>query len=314
MKFVVLFFFLMGLSNASQVPYKVHECKKDVKTFCKNVPLYKKVELHNCLTKNLNRISKLCRERVVKTTKTLKEKNKCYEDIQKLCPGDTKIKEMNTCLKKNEKKLSKLCLQQREEMRKKRKPCESDIKAFCATVKKGKGRLNKCLSKNEKKLSVACREAREKHLKKIVKKKPCYADVTKYCADVKPGKGAIHRCLEKNSSKLSDSCTKERKKVMAQRTALNPCYPDIISLCSEFTGDDKKVRKCLEKKMDNVSSTCRDRMSDIKKRRSSIQIACKEDEKKYCKNIPKKGNKMLKCLAQNISKLSTKCVDELKNK
>jgi hypothetical protein len=48
--------------------------------------------------------------------------------------------------------------QQRDAM----KACEADVKAYCANVERGEGRIAKCLKENEGKVSAECKAQMEK--------------------------------------------------------------------------------------------------------------------------------------------------------
>jgi Cysteine rich repeat len=48
--------------------------------------------------------------------------------------------------------------QQRDAM----KACQADVKAYCANVERGEGRLAKCLKENEAKVSAECKAQMQK--------------------------------------------------------------------------------------------------------------------------------------------------------
>ena len=68
------------------------------------------------------------------------------------------------------------------------KACAADIKAQCADVKPGGGKLKDCVKEHFSDLSADCQVA---IVRAAAVGKACKADVKHYCADVKREKGAM---------------------------------------------------------------------------------------------------------------------------
>jgi hypothetical protein len=83
------------------------------------------------------------------------------------------------------------------------KACASDVKAQCADVQPGEGRIRACIKEHFKDLSEPCQAVL---LKAAAIGKACKADVKQDCADVKPGGGRIEACLKDHLSDVSDPC------------------------------------------------------------------------------------------------------------
>jgi Cysteine rich repeat len=94
------------------------------------------------------------------------------------------------------------------------KACAADIKAQCADVKPGGGKIRDCLKAHSSDLSEGCQEAINSA---AAVGKACKADVKQFCADVKPGKGAIKDCMKAHAADVSDGC----KEAMAKAEAGN---------------------------------------------------------------------------------------------
>jgi len=94
------------------------------------------------------------------------------------------------------------------------KACAADIKAQCADVKPGGGRLKDCVKSHFSDLSADCQVA---IVRAAAVAKACKADVKSFCADVKPAKGAIADCMKEHTAEVSDSC----KDAMAKAEAGN---------------------------------------------------------------------------------------------
>jgi hypothetical protein len=94
------------------------------------------------------------------------------------------------------------------------KACAADIKAQCADVKPGGGKLKDCVKAHFSDLSADCQVA---IVRAAAVGKACKADVKKLCADVKPAKGAVADCMKEHAADLSEGC----KDAMAKAEAGN---------------------------------------------------------------------------------------------
>jgi hypothetical protein len=83
------------------------------------------------------------------------------------------------------------------------KACAADIKAQCADVKPGGGKLKDCVKAHFSDLSADCQVA---IVRAAAVGKACKADVKQFCADVKPGKGAIADCMKEHAADVSNGC------------------------------------------------------------------------------------------------------------
>ena len=91
--------------------------------------------------------------------------------------------------------------------------CLKDVKAQCAGVQPGGGRIKDCLKTHLKDLSEGC----QTKVLKAVTAKACAADVKQYCADTKPGEGRVEACMKAHIADVSDAC----KVAMANAAAGN---------------------------------------------------------------------------------------------
>ena len=90
--------------------------------------------------------------------------------------------------------------------------CAADIKAQCADVKPGGGKLKECVKAHFSDLSADCQVA---IIRAAAIGKACKADVKQFCADVKPGKGAIADCMKSHTADISDDCKEALAKAEA---------------------------------------------------------------------------------------------------
>ncbi len=80
--------------------------------------------------------------------------------------------------------------------------CVSDVKAQCAGVNPGEGRIRACIKTHLKDLSEPC----QKLALKAATAKACAADVKQNCAGTKPGGGRIQACMKDHLADVSEPC------------------------------------------------------------------------------------------------------------
>lgn len=93
-----------------------------------------------------------------------------------------------------------------------RTACADDIKAHCADVQRGQGRIRACVKEHFKDLSPGCQNVL---VQAEALRAACAADAKQFCADVRPGGRRIAACLDQHTADLSDPC----KDAMAQVAA-----------------------------------------------------------------------------------------------
>jgi hypothetical protein len=77
-----------------------------------------------------------------------------------------------------------------------------DVKAQCAGVQPGGGRIKDCLKTHLKDLSEGC----QTKVLKAVTAKACAADVKQFCKDSGAGGGKIEACMKTHVADVSDAC------------------------------------------------------------------------------------------------------------
>jgi len=80
--------------------------------------------------------------------------------------------------------------------------CLKDVKAQCAGVQPGGGRIKDCLKMHLKDLSEDC----QSKVLKAVKAKACAADVKQFCKDSGSGEGKIEARMKAHVANVSDAC------------------------------------------------------------------------------------------------------------
>jgi hypothetical protein len=84
-----------------------------------------------------------------------------------------------------------------------RQTCAVDLKALCAGITPGEGRLRACFVSHMGDLSAACST---KLSRASYVAKECEADVKQFCGNVKSGRGRIAACMKPHLREVSDSC------------------------------------------------------------------------------------------------------------
>ena len=91
--------------------------------------------------------------------------------------------------------------------------CAADIKAKCAEVKPGGGRIKDCVKTHAAEFSDACK-ARLARVAEI--SKACAADIKENCAGKERRRGSVRACIQKSIANIkSDQC----KEALAQAVA-----------------------------------------------------------------------------------------------
>ena len=86
--------------------------------------------------------------------------------------------------------------------------CAADIKAYCAGVQQGEGRIAQCLRSHQQQLSPGCQQGMAKAatlMKEVAQ--ACEDDLHQFCAGAAPG--TAKDCLRTNFRKLSMGCKRE---------------------------------------------------------------------------------------------------------
>ena len=97
------------------------------------------------------------------------------------------------------------------------KPCAGDIKALCAGIRPGEGRIKACIKSHLTDLSPTCQD---RLLTVAVSGKVCKADITKLCAGIEPGTGGIRACIKSHIAEVSDACRDAMSQAAAGRKIL----------------------------------------------------------------------------------------------
>ena len=82
--------------------------------------------------------------------------------------------------------------------------CAADIKARCASVQPGGGRVGACVKDHFDDLSVSCQRSLFRAATSV--RKACSSDIKRFCAGVKQGGDRLAICMKPHQADLSPSC------------------------------------------------------------------------------------------------------------
>jgi hypothetical protein len=93
------------------------------------------------------------------------------------------------------------------------------------------------------------------------------------------------------------------------------CRDDINTFCNGIKPGGGRIAACLESRQDQLSSQCKQTWesakADISKRMDRADVAfrkqCGADLQKFCSNVPSGKGRLLGCLGEHQSELSTSC-------
>ncbi len=93
---------------------------------------------------------------------------------------------------------------------------------------------------------------------------------------------------------------------------LDKCTTDVKEFCSDITPGKARVLFCLKSHDDKISQTCKDQIHEVMKEMKELHLACKTDIQNFCKTVQPGEGRILACLKQHQTELSTECKNVVK--
>ena len=302
MKFLATFMLFLSMG------IQANECAQDAKKFCAGTDPGKG-QLAKCLDDYQGQLSSACAKELKDFKTKTGKKNPCFEDLANYCADvPTDNRKLEYCLLKNESRLSQTCS---TDFKKKKSSitvkdvCAQDIVNTCYnTITEPEAATSRCLIKNRTKLSGFCQKNVDKRIAEMKKANPCFDETDKYC----PTQAVfidIHECMEKKLNVLTPNCKKVVQDEINKELA-NPCYMDLRKHCKRgLTATDQ--HQCLTLNEKELSNSCRQfRVTESTKIKKMVEL-CEPDRLKICPKAPFQNGMVLKCLKENISKVSPGC-------
>ncbi|MBA2403711.1 MAG: hypothetical protein H0V66_02985 [Bdellovibrionales bacterium] len=302
MKFLAALLLLVSMGS------EANECARDAKKFCGGTEPGKG-QLAKCLGDYQAQLSPACAKELKDFKAKTGKKNPCFEDLAEFCEDiPTDNRKLEYCLLKNENRLGSSCSADF----KKKKPniivkdvCAQDIVNTCyTTLSEPEAATTRCLIKNRVKLSGFCQKMVDKKITEMKKGNPCFDETEKYC-QTQTQFVDIHMCMEKKLNVLTPACKKVVQDEINKEKA-NPCYMDLRKHCKVgLTAADQ--HRCLGLNEKELSNSCRQfRIVESDKIKKMVDL-CENDRLKLCPKAPFQNGMILKCLKENILKVTPAC-------
>ncbi|MDX1958101.1 MAG: cysteine rich repeat-containing protein [Leptospiraceae bacterium] len=93
-----------------------------------------------------------------------------------------------------------------------------------------------------------------------------------------------------------------------------PCKEDAKKLCADVKPGEGRIIKCLKEKEQQLSEACSTHFAEVKAKNKEFANACKDDRKKFCKDVQLGGGRIIKCLKDNQASLAEACKTALAKK
>lgn len=299
--FATLFLLLSFESNASM-------CNQDAKKFCNGTDPGKG-QLAKCLDDYQAQLSPACAKELKEFKAKTGAKNPCFEELADFC-SDLPVsnQKLELCLLKNENKLGLKCA---ADFKKKKSNilvkdvCSNDIVNTCySTLTESDEATTRCLIKAKGKLSGFCQKKMDTRIAEMRKTNPCFDETEKYCP-TQDSFVEIHDCMEKKLAVLTPNCKKEVQEEINKEKA-NPCYMDLRKHCKRGLNSSEQHR-CLTLNEKELSNSCRQfRTVESTKLKKMVEL-CEGDRLKLCPKAPFQNGMILKCLKENIAKVTPGC-------
>ena len=209
-----------------------------------------------------------------------------------------------------------------------KKACAAEVKKWCADIPEGHARQIQCLRDHDKdeEMSEECskevkrdevRAAQDYRLNYRLNK-ACDADIDALCFDAcspfmgQACGGAVLRCLQtKQAEVTNDACKKSIFEIEKgesddwRRDAIlkEACAADVAKFCSDKQAGGGRIHRCLRDQAQDLSDECKKEeltlsivQSQDVRLMPQLRVACVDEMKAYCNDVPPGGQRVLKCL------------------
>ena len=99
-----------------------------------------------------------------------------------------------------------------------------------------------------------------------------------------------------------------------EKSAEKPCKEDREKFCKEIKPGQGRIIKCLKENEGQLSASCKAHFEKKAAEAKENHGKCKEDKKKFCKDIKPGEGRIIKCLKDNLNNLSPDCKEVIESK
>lgn len=97
--------------------------------------------------------------------------------------------------------------------------------------------------------------------------------------------------------------------------AQGPCAGDIATFCKDVQPGGGRILQCLQANQTSLSPACQVRIARAEKRMAMRKNRpCAGDAAKFCSDVAPGGGRIINCLKQHESELSSACLQRLSSK
>lgn len=96
--------------------------------------------------------------------------------------------------------------------------------------------------------------------------------------------------------------------------AEKPCKSDREKFCKDVKPGQGRIIKCLKEKEAELSPACKTHFETKVNQVRENHSKCKDDRKKFCKDVKPGEGRIIKCLKEKEAELSPACKEVMANK
>jgi hypothetical protein len=104
------------------------------------------------------------------------------------------------------------------------------------------------------------------------------------------------------------------QEAVEEKSAEKPCKEDREKLCKDVKPGQGRIIKCLKENEDKLSPVCKSHFEKKTAEAKENHGKCKEDRKKFCKDVKPGEGRIIKCLKDNLDKLAPDCKEVIASK
>jgi hypothetical protein len=135
----------------------------------------------------------------------------------------------------------------------------------------------------------------------------CTAEVNRVCPRSR-GDLLVLACLRANEASIAAACKGDLDLILAKARQIGAdCEGDVSRLCKDVTPGDGRVATCLKDNESRLSTSCQSAFNDWRLERMKLTAACAGDVGKWCPQVPEGGGRILRCLREHGSDLTSDC-------
>jgi hypothetical protein len=115
-------------------------------------------------------------------------------------------------------------------------------------------------------------------------------------------------CLRTYEREIGAACQGDLDLLLAKAKEIGAaCDGDVKGLCKDVQPGEGRVVTCLKDNEHRLSSSCQGAFNEWRLQRMKLTSACAGDVGKWCQQVPEGGGRILRCLREHASDLTSDC-------